>query len=107
MSPVFEWLDQLDSYRCAAIDVALLKLGIAFSARYRLSYWDGAMMAAAETLGARVIYTEDLGHGQVYGTVRCENPFEDDWSAPKTALGPIIALSFTTYRAKDPRSDNR
>jgi predicted nucleic acid-binding protein len=67
MSPMFaqEGLDQLNNYRCAAIDTALVKLGIAFSARYRLSYWDGAMMAAAETLGARVIYTVGCGVGEI------------------------------------------
>ena len=34
-----------------------------------------AIIAAAERLRARVIYSEDLNHGQTYGSVRVENPF--------------------------------
>ena len=31
--------------------------------------------AAAERLGAKVLYSEVLNHGQTYGYVRVENPF--------------------------------
>jgi predicted nucleic acid-binding protein len=34
--------------------------------RYRISYWDAAIVAAARALGARVLYSEDLNHGQDY-----------------------------------------
>ena len=34
-----------------------------------------AGVAAAEALGARTLFTEDLNHGQVYGSVRVVNPF--------------------------------
>ena len=47
------------------------------SARYGISYWDGAIVAAAEAIGAPVLYTEDLNHGQAYGTVTAINPFLD------------------------------
>ena len=53
----------------------LIKVAIEISWRYRISYWDGAILAAAERLGAEVLYTEDLNHGQAYGTVRVINPF--------------------------------
>jgi predicted nucleic acid-binding protein len=49
--------------------------GIWLSERYRINYWDGAILAAAEALGAETLYTEDLGHGQIYGSVRAINPF--------------------------------
>lgn len=45
------------------------------SERFQLSYWDGAIVAAAQELGAETLYTEDLNHGQVYGSVRAINPF--------------------------------
>ena len=48
---------------------------IEISLRYELSYWDGAIIAAAETLQAPVLFTEDLSHGQLYGSVRALNPF--------------------------------
>lgn len=60
---------------CVPIDGALVEAGAELSIRYRISYWDGAIVAAAHRLGASVLLTEDLNHGQTYGSVRVENPF--------------------------------
>ena len=57
------------------LDASLIKLGIAHSSRYQISYWDGAIIAAAEAMGATTLYSEDLNHGQSYGLVRVLNPF--------------------------------
>ncbi len=70
-----EWVEQLAEQPCVAADTSLVKRGIALSVIYQISYWDGAIIAAAEALGAPLLYTEDLSHGQMYGTVRVENPF--------------------------------
>jgi predicted nucleic acid-binding protein len=70
-----EWMEQLDGRPCVSIDPDLVKLAAAVSIRYQLSYWDGAILASAEALGADVVYSEDLQHGQLYRTVRVENPF--------------------------------
>lgn len=35
----------------------------------------GAIIAAAERLGVRTLYTKDLNHGQAYGAVVAINPF--------------------------------
>jgi predicted nucleic acid-binding protein len=43
--------------------------------RYRISFWDGLILAAAEAGGAGVLYTEDLNDGQQYGRVQARNPF--------------------------------
>ena len=43
--------------------------------RYRISFWDGLILAAAEAGGAEVLYTEDLNDGQQYGAVLARNPF--------------------------------
>ena len=56
-------------------DTTLINMAIALSERYLISYWDGAIIAAAEALGAKTVYSEDLNHGQTYGSVRIENPF--------------------------------
>lgn len=45
--------------------------------RYRISFWDGLILAAAESAGATFILTEDLNHGQQYGSVSARNPFLD------------------------------
>lgn len=71
-----EWMEQLDGRPCAIIDQDLVKLAAAISIRYQISYWDGAILAAAEALAAEVVYSEDLQHNQMYRTVRVENPFQ-------------------------------
>jgi len=43
--------------------------------RYGLSFWDALIIQAAAASGAEVLYSEDLSHGQAYGTVRVVNPF--------------------------------
>jgi predicted nucleic acid-binding protein len=57
------------------IDPSLIRTAIATSQRYLIAYWDGAILAAAERLGAEIVYTEDLNHGQRYGPVQVINPF--------------------------------
>ena len=43
--------------------------------RYKLSYWDSAIIAAAVELGCQTVYSEDLNHGQSYAGIRVINPF--------------------------------
>lgn len=44
-------------------------------ARFRISFWDALIVAAARESGASELVTEDLSHGQDYGGVRALNPF--------------------------------
>ncbi|HXB73348.1 MAG TPA: PIN domain-containing protein [Candidatus Acidoferrales bacterium] len=46
--------------------------------RYGISFWDALILAAAESGGAGVLYTEDLNDGQKYGTVLVTNPFRTE-----------------------------
>ena len=59
----------------APVDSFTLTAGIRNSLQYQISYWDGAILAAAERLHCKILYTEDLNHGQKYGTVEVVNPF--------------------------------
>ncbi len=70
-----EWVEQLEGFPCLPIDSGLVKVAVTISLRHGLSYWDGAIIAAAEALGAKTLYSEDFNHGQQYGTVRVSNPF--------------------------------
>ena len=45
--------------------------------RYRLSLWDALIVVAAQRADASVLYSEDLNHGQAFGSVRVLNPFLD------------------------------
>ena len=72
-----EWIENLEEVPCRPVDIALVKNAIIMCEQYRISYWDGAVVAATEALGAPTLYTEDLSHGQSYGSVTVINPFID------------------------------
>ena len=71
------WVVAIAKKPCQAIDERVVLAGIDHAARYGISYWDGAIVAAAERLGAGTLYTEDLGHGRSYGSVTAIDPFLD------------------------------
>ena len=70
------WLFELRDRPCVPIDWELVIQGVDIADRYKISYWDGAIVAAAQRSDAAVLYTEDLNHGQLYGSVRAVNPFQ-------------------------------
>jgi predicted nucleic acid-binding protein len=70
-------MDQYRVFPVVATDYPLIVSAVELSLRYGVSYWDGAILAAAEALEAQVLYTEDLNHGQSYGAVRAVNPFPE------------------------------
>ncbi len=54
---------------------AIVRAAIATRERFRLSYWDAAIVEAARTLGCDVVLSEDLSDSADYAGVRVENPF--------------------------------
>lgn len=70
-----EWIRVIAKKPCQSVDANLVRTAIEHSQRFRISYWDAAIVAAAERLGAEIVYSEDLNHGQVYGAVKIINPF--------------------------------
>jgi predicted nucleic acid-binding protein len=70
-----EWLEQWAAFPCQGVDHQLVRIAIEVSHRYAISYWDAAILAAAEALGADTVYSEHLNDGQHYGPVRVVNPF--------------------------------
>jgi predicted nucleic acid-binding protein len=57
------------------VDSDLVLEAIAMKRAHRISYWDGAIIAAAHRLGASTIFSEDLSDGQSYGSTKIVNPF--------------------------------
>jgi predicted nucleic acid-binding protein len=45
--------------------------------RYKISFWDALIVQAAGSSGAAILYSEDLAHGQSYGSVRVVNPLRE------------------------------
>ncbi len=74
-SDALKWIEQWAEFPCQPIDHQLVRIAIAKSQRYSISYWDGAILAAAEALGAHTVYSEDLSHAQRYADLRVLNPF--------------------------------
>lgn len=46
--------------------------------RYRFSYWDCAIVAAALSARCDTLFTEDMHHGQVIEGLKIVNPFKDE-----------------------------
>ena len=55
--------------------IAVLRDALEIKAQYGTSYWDSAILAAALSARCNELLSEDLNHGQQYGTVTVVNPF--------------------------------
>ena len=53
---------------------AILKRGMDIHARFRLSFWDALIVAAAEKSGASELWSEDLQTGAKIAGIRIVNP---------------------------------
>lgn len=71
------FLEPLLTLRIQAVDLHVFREGVAISQRFRLSYWDGAILAAARACECRAVYSEDLSDGQDYAGIRVTNPFRE------------------------------
>lgn len=69
------WVELLARKPFQAMDASSALRAIDLSERYQIRYWDAGILAAAERLGAKTLYSEDLNHGQAYGAVTVINPF--------------------------------
>lgn len=50
---------------------------VSIGRRFSLSYWDGAIFAAARACDCDIVYSEDMNAGQDYDGTRVVNPFSD------------------------------
>lgn len=55
--------------------LSLFDDSLALCARYQISYFDSAVVAAAAQCGCQTLCSEDLNDGQTYGNVTVVNPF--------------------------------
>ena len=77
LSPAEAWDDvqALFAWNPQSIDADLLSRARQVELRYRLSWWDSLIVAAAQAQGCSVLLTEDLSNSAVYGGVTVRNPF--------------------------------
>ena len=70
--------DYIDHWQALEVQdntLALFRAAVASSRRFKVSYWDAAIIEAARMLGCDTVLSEDLSDGQSYGGVRARNPF--------------------------------
>jgi predicted nucleic acid-binding protein len=56
-------------------DASLVTMAIEKSIQHQLSIWDAMVLEAALRSGSETLYSEDLQHGQRFGTLTVINPF--------------------------------
>ena len=62
-------------YAVQETTLAVMRAALETAHRFRISYWDAAIVEAARALGCRTVLSEDLAHGTDYAGVAVENPF--------------------------------
>ena len=60
-----------------AVTLDVFRAGASISQRFGLSYWDGAILAAARAAGCDAVYSEDFSSEQDYDGLRVLNPFQE------------------------------
>jgi len=71
-------IELVDSWRrFSVIDntADIMAAGMAICRDSRLSIWDALIVAAAQAARCETLMTEDLSHGQRFGSLLVENPF--------------------------------
>src|SRR5205814_2939769 len=62
-------------FKVQEITLSILTGALEIKAAHGFSYWDSAIIAAARALGCRILYSEDMSHGQEVERVVIVNPF--------------------------------
>jgi predicted nucleic acid-binding protein len=57
------------------MSLQIFERALQFKFAHGFSYWDSAIIAAANALGCQTLYTEDMSHGRVVESVKICNPF--------------------------------
>lgn len=69
-------LKGLDDFSLVPTSPATVRRALELMAIASLSFWDAAIVAAAEAGGCDTLYTEDLNPGQTIAGVKIVNPFQ-------------------------------
>ena len=70
-----EIIADLGTWTIATLEVPEILSASEISDRYRVNFWDGLILAAAQKEDAVILWSEDLNDGQNYGGVVARNPF--------------------------------
>ena len=76
----------LAAWRPISVDVPIIERAWRIQERYLLSWWDSLIVAAAQSGNCRVLLTEDLQQGQLFGPVQVIDPFAQPKRTPEEVL---------------------
>ncbi|SOE16801.1 predicted nucleic acid-binding protein [Hoeflea halophila] len=76
-----QWIQTLQNDNVVAVSPVDVVRAMEISHRHSISHWDGLILVAAQRADLEIVYSEDLNHGQAYGSVRVCNPFLEDFLA--------------------------
>jgi predicted nucleic acid-binding protein len=71
-----EWVSRFEEYCAVQVDTALVQAAMFIRERFKIQFWDAALIAACHRLNLPILYSEDMNHGQKYGPVIVINPFK-------------------------------
>ena len=80
---------ELAAWRPVTPDLPLFEHSWRLQERYRLSWWDALIVAAARASDCAILLTADLQHGQVLDGVRVVNPFHAPERSPAEVLDSL------------------
>jgi predicted nucleic acid-binding protein len=66
---------ELQDWEVVVNDSESVLRALELEVRYKISFWDGLIIEAAQSSGAKILFSEDLNDRQMYGSVRVINPF--------------------------------
>ena len=69
------FIGSLQRFPILDITLNIFHSAVAIGRRYQLSYWDAAILAAAQSAGCDAVYSEDMRPSQDYGGIKVINPF--------------------------------
>jgi predicted nucleic acid-binding protein len=75
--PAAKLVESFRRFPVAAVTAEVVLAALATCERFRISYWDAAILEASRSLGCSLVLSEDMNDGQDYDGVRVENPFRD------------------------------
>jgi predicted nucleic acid-binding protein len=65
-------MERLEVY---PVDGEMVRSALDLMAAYSLSFWDAAIVAAAQASRCEALLSEDFGHGVKFGPITVRNPF--------------------------------
>ena len=80
LAPEDAWEDveDFEAWNPVPIDIKCLKVARHVQLRYKTSWWDALIVAAASIAGCDIVLSEDLNSGQQYLGISVQNPFIDN-----------------------------